>query len=716
MNYQRKSRVIKLFLVFGLWSLVFGLPTVFCEEEILPVVIDGDEISYAQGESKVKVCGNVKMKYQGTELFCDRADYDANTHIANLSGNIRIVRDGSTIYGDNVLYNFNTNKAQMLGTEMEFPPLYAKANEVQRIGDDKYILKRGHITTCSAEKPHYRMTAKRVVAFPGKKIIAKNMVLKLGKIPLFYIPYCVMPLNDNSFPFEISPGKESDWGNYMLTRWRYHINDEHRGKVHLDFYEDRGIGQGISHKMESKNFGEALINYYYLDDEMYRSNKRNDLFKIYPGRAAVSDKYLEDDRYKAQGAYCWQISPKMSITSEFNKFSDEYFIKDFFYREYEVQPHPLSYGLIDYSFSNSSLSLLGQKRMNRFWSETEYLPQLEYDFYKQNLGNSSFYFESNTAVGNLSYKTANSDVDHDAMRAHSHNTLSYAKKVGWLYFNPYIGNYTTFYSKDSSSRENVTRTTPAAGASLSTKLYKTFRVDGNILGKTVDSMRHVLTPTLQYDYIHQPTIPNSDLFQFDGTDNLVRKESVIFKLDNKLQAKSQEEIWTFLYFSPAVEYAIHEEGKGSYFKNIKADLEIYPRAGLALNSDTEYDFSLGAFRGVNVDLTLSDPEENKYSISLGQRYTRSDSSQSTLGLEYQLTPKVRFTNYIRYENTDRRFKEQQYALRTDLHCWWMDVGLDVDEKENKDRKFTFWLVFTLKDFPDLHLGFDHSYEGARKDY
>ena len=183
---------------------------------------------------------------------------------------------------------------------------------------------------------------------------------------------------------EFSPGSESEWGFFLLSRCRYNLNDENRGKIHLDFYQDRGYGFGVTHKLESKKFGDALINYYTVSDELYKLDDRKKLFDMYPDRSSVPDKRLDDDRYKIQLAHQWEPIDNLSITSEFNKFSDQYFMKDFFEREYEVSPNTKSYNLIQYALSNASLSLRTQARANRIYSEIEYLPQLEYNFFKQN--------------------------------------------------------------------------------------------------------------------------------------------------------------------------------------------------------------------------------------------------------------------------------------------------------------------------------------------
>jgi len=685
---------------------------IFAQEKIIPIIIDGDEVSYLREEQKVTAKGNVVMKYKGIILNCDEAIYDAITNQAFVTGNVKISSEEGIITAVSGIYDFNNKTAEIKDIRVESPPIYGEAQDGKKISDQEYKLENGYVTTCDLEKPHYRLTSKSITIYPKVKIVGKNMLLRIGNTPVFYIPYYSHSLKDKSFPVELSPGKNKDWGYYVLTRWRYYLNEENRGKVHLDWYEQRGLGAGITHKAKTTKFGEGLLNYYFIDDELYQLEKRDELFDKYSERSSISSKYLENNRYKGQFSYSWQPNPNLSINSEFHKFSDEHFMKDYFYREYEIEPHPLSYTLADYAFSNSSFSLLTQKRANHFFEEIEYLPKLEYNFYRQNISKFPLFFESKTFVSNTTKKFANSSLDDDAARMHSHNVFSYQTRVAWLSLSPYTGIYSTFYSKNIFGDEDVWRQAPEAGISLSTKLYKIFPQSFTLFGENIGQMRHVVTPSISYSYIHEPTVSKLQLFQFDEADDLERKESLIFKLENKLQAKNEKRTWDFLYFSPYVEYKINQEGKGSFFDNVKADLEFFPKEGLSLTADSNYDYLDRAFKEVNMDLGIRDVIEEKYSVLFGHRYARDESSQSTLSLSYQLTPRLRLSNYLRYEYRTGDFKEQQYALRVDLHCWWMDLGLDVD----KDSNFTIWVIFRLKAFPEIHMGFDHTYHGTRQNY
>ncbi len=699
-NLLRMSRGIVVILILTVCVSSSFVERAEAKSKLKPVTVDGDEVTFNREKQMVEAKGNVVIKYEDVVLTCDKVSYNATTNVALAEGNVTIRRTkGGVVTADYVKYNFNDKTAQIENIHISSPPIYGAAQEGYKVSENEYIIEKGYVTTCDLKKPHYRLVSKRITVYPGVKVVAKNVVMKVGNTPVFYIPYFSQSLKDRSFPVEVIPGKNSDWGYHMLTRLRYNFNEKNRGKIYLDWYEKRGFGSGLAHKFDFGKGGEGTLDYYHINDNLYDENKVN--------------KYPPGDRYKAEVSYHNQISPNLSVVGEFHKFSDPDFMKDFFERQYDVEPHPLSYLLADYSFPHASLSLLMQKRANQFFEETEYLPQLEYNFYNRKITESfPLYFKSKILMGYLTKKYASSSLDYDAMRFHTHNVFSVPTHLAWLSLRPYVGVYNTFYSHNIYGENNVWNRAFEGGISLSTKLYKTFSSPFNLFGENIEKMRHIITPRIEYAYIHSPTVSNTHLFDFDSVDTITRKDSITFTLENKVQVKGEGREWDLLYFSPAVEYMINEENKGSHFDNLSLDMEFYPRRGLSFQSDAKYDFLDRAFTEANVDFGIRDVETKRYFVLFGHRYSRKESSQGTLSFMYKLTPKVSFLNYLRYEFKSGDFKEQQYIIRRDLHCWWLDVGVDVDENHH----FTVWFLFRLKAFPEVRVGFDHTYHGAREAY
>ncbi len=686
-----RTKILLVLLFY--WA---GFPFVYAKESAaqkdkLPVVVDGDHVFYNSESKKIIAEGNVRITYKGVTIFCDKASVDTIESIAKVEGNVKVQQQKGTIFGDRIIYDFKNKTANISDMHMASKPFYAFGKSVRKVSVKKYVLEHGYITTCNLKKPHYRFAARKIIFYPGDKIVAKNVVFKVGDIPLFYIPYYMQPAKDKLPRVSVVPGSDHDMGMYMLTAWRYYYSESFKGRLHFDYYEKRGFGRGFTHSYNTKNLGKGMLKLYYISDKEGRS------FDGYnTGR----------DRYKFQWRHSWNMSSKDNLRVEIHKFSDKYFMKDYFYREYERDSHPLSYALFTHSFPYSVFSLRAQKRFNDFYTETEYLPEIKLDVFSRPVGNSNFYIDSTSSFSNLSYKIADSLEDRDVLRLDSHNTLSYQGKIAWLNFKPYAGIRETFYSKDTSGDSGLYRTIFDSGIELSTKLYRLFDKGIDFLGMKADALKHIITPTIEYTYIHRPTTGRNRILQFDSIDSIDRENEIKFTLENKLQAKSGDKTWDMLYFAPAVSYVFNQEARGSHWKKLESDFEFRPVENLYLENDATYDLDNKALTEMNTDLTW---KSKKCNLALGHNYTRGESSEITSSLDYEISKKLSFHSYQRFEAKTGQWEEQQYFFRRDLHCWLMDLGMDID----KDKAVSLWVIFRIKAFPEVGINFRKSYRGPK---
>ncbi len=122
-----------------------------------------------------------------------------------------------------------------------------------------------------------------------------------------------------------------------------------------------------------------------------------------------------------------------------------------------------------------------------------------------------------------------------------------------------------------------------------------------------------------------------------------------------------------------------------------------------LQQNFNYDLNNDFTSQVTTDFIIRDA---LYRMGVGHRYVRDEASQITGTFNYKITPKWEFRSYARFEAETGEWERQQYYLRRDLHCWFADFGVDVDE----DQAYTFWVIFRLKAFPDMGIEFTQTYD------
>ncbi|MFH1339221.1 MAG: putative LPS assembly protein LptD, partial [Candidatus Omnitrophota bacterium] len=105
---------------------------------------------------------------------------------------------------------------------------------------------------------------------------------------------------------------------------------------------------------------------------------------------------------------------------------------------------------------------------------------------------------------------------------------------------PYLGLRETGYSRDKDGSPIAPRTTFYTGADMSTRFFRVFNVVSDFLGMNINRLRHVITPRVQYSYVHEPTVSPSKLQTFDDIDSINGDNRFTLELENKLQTKREE--------------------------------------------------------------------------------------------------------------------------------------------------------------------------------
>jgi len=674
-------------------------------EKKIPIIVNGDKVEYFQDERKVIGSGNIEITYEDVRLTCDKIVVEMDTKEALAEGNVKLFHKESVHSGEKATYNFETKKGGVVNASLSASPWYGKGELIERTGASEYCVKKGYISTCEKDPPHYKIQTRQVKIFLDDKVTATNTVMYIGGVPILYMPFYVHLLSEKRPGVTVTPGYDREWGGFALTSWRYTLNDYIKGYVHTDYREKRDFASGIDTKYNTKYLGEGLLETYYMNERTIHAKR------IWDDR---DEPTTERERYKLQLRHKWRINPDMVVTGEYHKFSDETFLKDYYYRDYESDENPATYisGLRQRPFY--SAEFIVNKRANHYETSVERLPEFNFDMEKDRLFNTNFYYTTQNSVTNLDKKYGDdSQQDLDVIRVDTYDELSYlVKPLDLLSISPYIATRQTYYSKDMWGEEDFIRGTFYTGVDVSTRFFKTFECNTDIFGLDINGLHHIVNPVVRYYYNHHPTILPANLMQFDDFDNIDRKNGIRFEFENKLQTKRENinnpgtmDTIELARLLVTTDYLFKVE-QGSEFTDFDAELELRPYRWLYMESDLTYDHTKAKIEKAGWDLIAKDPRpEDKWRFSIGQRYELEHSSQLTSELSYKLSPKWRVRVYERFQFKENSLKEQEYSITRDLHCWDAEFLFNARKPEEK----TFWFILRLKAFPNIPIKASTSY-------
>ena len=667
----------------------------------------------------------VIVKYGNSTLLADRVSVNQTSGEAEAEGHVRIQRDAQIWAGDRIAYNFKSRVMRTDQFRSGKPPVFAAGKNLSGADVSQiYSATNAFITTDDFSTPRTKINARRIVMVPGKYIEAYNCWLTVGGIPMAYWPYFRKNLEKDSNNFSFTPGYRSRFGPFLLTRYTWYLNDQFDGVLHFDYRLKRGPGVGPDINYHLGRWGEGTVKYYYTHDEKPSDN--------------ANGVNVPNNRQRVNFTYLASPYTNFSMRSQVRWQTDPLVIRDFFEGEYNANFQPSTYVEINKFWNNWSVNTVVQPRVNEFQQTVERLPEVKITGFRQQLGDSPIYYESESSIDYLRQRFAISNsiplgMDYSATRLDTYHQLLLPKTFfGWLNVTPHVGGRFTHYSKASgpgATNSEVNRTVFDTGIKTSFKASRVWTDARNRLFD-MNGLRHIVEPSVDYVYVpihdHRPssipqfdsTLPSLRLLpiefpEMNAIDSIDSENVVRFGLANTLQTKRDGEVVNLLKWEVFTDWRLHRpdtQTNLTTFSDIYSDLTFSPRKWLSFESQTRYDIDQRRFRLAYHSITLS--PNTTWSWSLGHYYVHNDpvlgtgNNLITSSFYYRLDENWGFHFGHQFEARNGKMQEQFYSIYRDLRFWTAALTLRVNDNAAGADDYTIAFTFSLKAAPRYGLGSD----------
>ena len=132
--------------------------------------------------------GDAVVKYEDVTLKADHVWADMDNEVIEASGNITLEMENETILAQHMLFDLK-NKRGIMKEGLSFDdPWYNSGKEMVKLNDEDSYIKKGSMTSCSLNRPHYSFEASEIVIHIKKELVAKHVIFKVGGVPLLYLP------------------------------------------------------------------------------------------------------------------------------------------------------------------------------------------------------------------------------------------------------------------------------------------------------------------------------------------------------------------------------------------------------------------------------------------------------------------------------------------------------------------------------------------------
>jgi len=687
-------------------------------------------VEFDPDTSEFIATNDVIVTYGGAVLTANSVRVNTQTGEVIADGKVRIQQGEQVWASEHIRFNFKTHQMQAEQFRTGQAPFFSEGKGLSAdITNHVYIGSDAMITSEDIGQPLVKLRAKTIKLIPGKKLEAHNATLYIGNVPVFYFPFYSRNLTEHASHYTFLPGYRTSFGPFLLGTYTYWLSDELDGAVHLDYRGKRGPGVGPDFNYHLGQWGEGTFKYYYTHD---RDPNIDELGVPIP-----------ENRQRLYFSY--QANPATNLYAKalVRYESDPAMVRDFFEGEYRRNPQPDSFVEVNKFWQNFSLDALVQPRVNDFLETVERLPDIRLTGFRQQLGATPLYYESESSAGyyrrafaeNAPTNGAPPGLNYEAARADTyHQVLLPETFFGWLNVTPRVGGRFTYYSEASgpgATTDEQYRGVFNTGAEISFKASRLWPEVQNRLFE-VDGLRHIIEPSANYVFVPKPSATPNQLPAFDyelpslrllpiefpdynAIDSIDSQNVIRWGLHNKVQTKRDGQVSNLLNWDVYCDWRIEPRSDQTRFSDVYSDLNFKPRSWLALESLVRYDTAGHDWRMSYNTLTIR--PNSVWSWSIGHYFLRDDTSTSptSLGPGNNVFSSTMF--YRVNENWGLRaahyfnartgvLQEQSYSLYRDLRSWTAALSFRVRHNNIGPEDFTVAFTFSLKAFPRYGQGTD----------
>lgn len=652
LNFLRLCALTAL-TAFSTPTVVSAQDTPANSEQATSLDVKADQMVMLPDDKGAVATGHVVITHLNALLQADKVTINGETGDFEAEGNVVLTSGMSRWSGQKVSGNFEKRLFNTENCEAQHGPWQISADKAGReIVDTETeemasVIEGARCTTCDKlhddGHPHYHISASKMVMHEDGSMTLHHPVMKVGNVPVFYLPRLYFnQANTGAFNFEL--GYRSKWGAFLLMERRQQIGEHWTQTWQAGYRTKNGPSLGSITEYRKKGNQATLELFGILDDDAPTIGDSN-----YP--ESVEGDYnkrfdSEEERYRVRFEQKLDITPNLTLRQHYDLLSDIDMLEDWYEREYDAIYQPKSEVSLDYYTLPYEVTLKARPRLNDFYSAVERLPELNLNVFRRQLGDSNFFYQSETSVAQLEMKWRETDLpringladleDYDTLRFDTlHSIYMPMHYDNWLTIVPRAGLRLTYYSDSSengvstgqilnnqsiadpdniSGREtaynyddmggDLWRMTGELGLEMTFKKFRTWN-DYRSESFDLDGLRHVVEPYMNVTSIMNPTEDKENIYFFDDVDRIDEMNFVRFGARQRFQTRRDREIYTFATLDNYADFHattsdnyehLGDFGTKATFRP-QEDLSVYTRLLVGMDDANINEFQVGTILG-----------------------------------------------------------------------------------------------------------------------
>jgi LPS-assembly protein len=327
MNYSTTwapRLVLLCFLIF-----ICGGPGPFARAQssakVQGFVVNADSMFRDSENETMELEGHVQVIYQTQHLKADKAKINLRTRQAELIGHVEINSEKTTVGGTSATLDYENNTGIIYNGFVQSGQVVFSGAILQKASEDEYYVANADYTTCTNCPATWGFSGTNIRAELGGYAYIKNALLKIYSVPVFYLPYLMVPLKSDRQSGLLTPTFENSGNGGLAVSesvfWAISRNMD--ATLAVTNYEKRGLKSLGEYRYVLGENSYGNLNTAYLNDRAFKGDDRVRTFEN------PSEIGKDINRWFVKYEHYYELPNNYVERAQINLASDLQYPKDF---------------------------------------------------------------------------------------------------------------------------------------------------------------------------------------------------------------------------------------------------------------------------------------------------------------------------------------------------------------------------------------------------
>jgi len=172
----------------------------------------GGSVIFQLTDREIEITHDAKLVYGTLNLEAQKVIFDTVERELYADGDPLLV-DTERIAGQQMGYNFGARTGAVRHGVTTFDNNYYVGDQISRFDDGSLKILSGKMTSCEMAEPHYHFWSDKMKMKLKDKVVAKPVVLKVGRVPIFALPFFFKSLKSGRRSGIIFPTFDFGWNS-----------------------------------------------------------------------------------------------------------------------------------------------------------------------------------------------------------------------------------------------------------------------------------------------------------------------------------------------------------------------------------------------------------------------------------------------------------------------------------------------------------------------